>query len=613
MSSTASQQQEVLGRGFSGIVARPAGADYVQKRLHERHIHSHDGTERENFLNQKKILQQLETSCPYILGLHHSQQESPYRIKLQGLFDPWKDLFALLFESGLESDELNPILREVLPKLVDAVECLHQHGIAHRDIKIENIMINPVTMDLRLIDFGFARKEGTSILKGTAAYIAPDMFGPEKTPVFTMEQLKQFDLWSLGITIYLCIHRGFPRELYRPRKITPTDNVKDIRRIWKSYGSPEMQGINIFSSPESEQSIEDERTEFLAKVKVEDRERINYLNYLKHNEFNGMNRTIPPKNVGGGSGGSDATAAQQQIIGQGISGDVVRIKGRKYVQKRLFPKHIHLPEGLPYREAFKEQKQILRKLDQIKCPYILHLHHQQHQEQSSVDQFKIKLQGLFNPWTDLLKLILEKTTLGPSFLYPMLRSILPKLVDAVECLHRHDIVHRDIKPENIMINPETLDLRLIDFGFATDKITDQRPATKEYIAPDMIATPKRTVFTMEQLKQFDLWSLGMTIFVSIHHVNPLQELSVNDIIEYYNTPNMPYITYFRNGDIQKQFTDRNKEFLQIVAKKNKQRVDYRTYLKYNAPGELNRHIPPPHKQRHVSRQHSSTLPTIVQE
>lgn len=34
-------------------------------------------------------------------------------------------------------------------------------------------------------------------------------------------------------------------------------------------------------------------------------------------------------------------------------------------------------------------------------------------------------------------------------------------------MHQRGIMHRDIKPENVLIDPLTLNIKLIDFGFAT--------------------------------------------------------------------------------------------------------------------------------------------------
>lgn len=47
--------------------------------------------------------------------------------------------------------------------------------------------------------------------------------------------------------------------------------------------------------------------------------------------------------------------------------------------------------------------------------------------------------------------------------------IMIQISSALAYLHSKNIVHRDIKPENIMINPQTQQIKIIDFGFAKYK------------------------------------------------------------------------------------------------------------------------------------------------
>ena len=39
---------------------------------------------------------------------------------------------------------------------MEAVAKSHQNGVAHMDIKLNNILIDPDTMETKLIDFGYA-------------------------------------------------------------------------------------------------------------------------------------------------------------------------------------------------------------------------------------------------------------------------------------------------------------------------------------------------------------------------------------------------------------------------------------------------------------------------
>jgi serine/threonine protein kinase len=43
-------------------------------------------------------------------------------------------------------------------QICSALSYLHSINIMHRDIKPENIMVDPITLNVKLIDFGFSKK-----------------------------------------------------------------------------------------------------------------------------------------------------------------------------------------------------------------------------------------------------------------------------------------------------------------------------------------------------------------------------------------------------------------------------------------------------------------------
>ena len=96
-----------------------------------------------------------------------------------------------------------------------AISYMHKTGLIHRDLKMENIMIDlrksnePSMADIicKLSDFGFAcLAETTSdenMLCGTPKYMAPEMVAGKQYD-------QKVDIWSLGVIVFAMLTSTFP-------------------------------------------------------------------------------------------------------------------------------------------------------------------------------------------------------------------------------------------------------------------------------------------------------------------------------------------------------------------------------------------------------------------
>lgn len=87
------------------------------------------------------------------------------------------------------------------------------------------------------------------------------------------------------------------------------------------------------------------------------------------------------------------------------------------------------------------------------------------------------------------------------------KKIICEICDALDYIHRKQVIHRDLKPENILITHNGLNVKIIDFGLsdADSYSTLKAPAgTRMYASPELIAGGPVD-------SRSDIWSLGVII------------------------------------------------------------------------------------------------------
>ncbi|KAJ4344815.1 uncharacterized protein N0V89_012559 [Didymosphaeria variabile] len=118
---------------------------------------------------------------------------------------PGDELYNYLLAHGA----LEPAkVQKIFTQLVGAVSYVHNKSCVHRDLKLENILLDKYE-NVKLVDFGFTREyEGKSNYLqtwcGTVCYSAPEMLKGEK---YAGEKV---DVWSLGIILYALLVGELP-------------------------------------------------------------------------------------------------------------------------------------------------------------------------------------------------------------------------------------------------------------------------------------------------------------------------------------------------------------------------------------------------------------------
>lgn len=107
--------------------------------------------------------------------------------------------------------------------------------------------------------------------------------------------------------------------------------------------------------------------------------------------------------------------------------------------------------------------------------------------------------------------------------------IMYQLILAMKTLHKKlGMAHLDIKPDNIMIDPETLDLSIIDFGLSCYKKECQAGGTLSYMAPEIRAAyNKFDKVDNNTAKASDIFSLGIVFYELLYCINPFRKVDTD--------------------------------------------------------------------------------------
>lgn len=146
-------------------------------------------------------------------------------------YAPGGDMFEFVVrKGGLKENEA----RWFFQQLIVAVDYVHRMGVANRDIKLENTLLDGSARPLiKLCDFGYSKHEkfqsapGSRV--GTPAYLAPEVIMTTKGKTYDG---KKADIWSCGVMLFVMLAGAYPFE--RPEDRNDNQKLqKMIQRILK--------------------------------------------------------------------------------------------------------------------------------------------------------------------------------------------------------------------------------------------------------------------------------------------------------------------------------------------------------------------------------------------
>ncbi|XP_063225951.1 uncharacterized protein LOC134532876 isoform X2 [Bacillus rossius redtenbacheri] len=126
-------------------------------------------------------------------------------------------------------------------QLVSAVAHMHSRGVVHRDLKMENVLLDEQKKHIKIVDFGLSNlwdaRTRLSTNCGSPEYAAPELFDAGK------RYGPGVDLWSLGVILFGMVAGRLPFVLAAPEAQHSGRTRKHVELISKGLGEPQRSAI----------------------------------------------------------------------------------------------------------------------------------------------------------------------------------------------------------------------------------------------------------------------------------------------------------------------------------------------------------------------------------
>jgi len=231
--------ERIIGNGSFGVVFQAAVVETgeivaIKKVLQDK-----------RFKNRElQIMRQL-VKDPHsnIVALKHcfySQGEKPDELYLNLVLEYVPETVYSISRFHQKSKIALPLIyvKLYLYQLSRALAHIHSLGICHRDIKPQNLLVNPANQQLKLCDFGSAK----ALVKGepNVSYICSRYYRAPELIFGSTDYTTAIDIWSQG-----CVGA----ELLLGQPLFPGDSgVDQLVEIIKVLGTPTREEINSMNS-----------------------------------------------------------------------------------------------------------------------------------------------------------------------------------------------------------------------------------------------------------------------------------------------------------------------------------------------------------------------------
>jgi len=164
---------------------------------------------------EASIHQGLRHRC--IVPLHSLQRTEKGETVLIISLVLGSDLFSFASQNRLcEAQIANHVF-----DVVDALDYLHDRGVVHGDVKLENVLVSHTSHETSLVDFGFSQQSVSGnfrSIQGSRHYMAPEILRACRSSGDMSEALPTryrsygvaVDMWAVGVMLYVLLVGEYP-------------------------------------------------------------------------------------------------------------------------------------------------------------------------------------------------------------------------------------------------------------------------------------------------------------------------------------------------------------------------------------------------------------------
>ncbi|XP_062320547.1 NUAK family SNF1-like kinase 2 [Osmerus eperlanus] len=213
---------------------------------------------RKEKIKDEQDLLHIHREIEIMSSLNH-----PYIITIYEVFEN-KDKIVIVMEYASRGDLYDYICekqriteyeaRHFFRQIVSAVQYCHQNGIVHRDLKLENILLDG-NGNIKIADFGLSNlyhKDGyLQTFCGSPLYASPEIVNglPYKGP--------EVDTWSLGVLLYTLVHGAMPFDGHNHKNLVQQISTGNYRKPTNPSDACGLIRWMLMVNPERRATIEE--------------------------------------------------------------------------------------------------------------------------------------------------------------------------------------------------------------------------------------------------------------------------------------------------------------------------------------------------------------------